>query len=178
VIHVSFSARTDHIVNWYEDIFREIARKRELESAVDVHDALIRNRVIMNFNQEGIKAEQILQSLEAMITSGNFAAEAIVIDGFDFSKATSEDLQLVKDFAQNLDLEVWFSASLRGDEPLFNDDGSPLELIPFYDVITVLITLQFKGEYVHLDLVKDHHEIGVKDLHLRLDPKTLLIAEE
>ena len=178
VIHVSFSSRTDHIVNWYEDIFREIARKRDLESAVDVHDALIRNRVIMNFNQEGIKAEQILQSLEAMITNGNFAAETIVVDGFDFSKTTVESLQNIKEFAEKLGLEVWFSASLRGDEPLFNEDGSPEELIPFFDVITVLITLQFKGQYVHLDLVKDHHEIGLKDLHLKLDPKTLLIAEE
>lgn len=38
VIHVSFSARTDHIINWYEDIFKEIAKKQNLESAVTVHD--------------------------------------------------------------------------------------------------------------------------------------------
>src|SRR5690242_16678828 len=44
VIHVSFSGKTDHIVNWYEAIFKEIAKKRSLESAIDIHDDLIKNR--------------------------------------------------------------------------------------------------------------------------------------
>jgi hypothetical protein len=178
VIHVSFSGRTDHIINWYEDIFKEIAKKRELESAVEVHDAIIKNRVIMNFNQEGVDADQILQSLKAMIESGNFGAEVIVVDGYDFSKGSASDLQKVRDFASQLGLEVWFSASLRGEDPIFDEQGLPQEMKPFMDEIAVLITLRYSGEYVHLELVKDHEDLGAKDLHLQLDPKTLLIAEE
>lgn len=178
VIHVSFSSRTDHIISWYEDIFREIAKKRELESAVEVHDELIKNRVIMNFNQEGVEPQQILNSLEAMIKNGNFAAEIIVVDGYDFSKASTEGLELVKDFAKQMGIEVWFSASLRSEEPLFNDQGIPHELEHILDVIDVLVTLKYIEDYVHLDLAKDHEEVRSQDLHLKLDPKTLLIAEE
>jgi KaiC/GvpD/RAD55 family RecA-like ATPase len=54
VIHVSFAGRTDHIISWYEDIFGEIAKKRNLENAMEIHDDLIKNRVVMNFNQEGV----------------------------------------------------------------------------------------------------------------------------
>ena len=93
VIHVSFSAKVDHIINWYEDIFREIAKKRNLESAVEVHDDIIRNRVIMNFNQEGIKTDQILGSLRAMIRDGNFAADTVIFDGYDISRMKKEDFQ-------------------------------------------------------------------------------------
>ena len=56
VIHVSFSQKVDHIINWYEDIFKEIAKKRNLENAVDIHDEIIKNRVIMN---ESIKSTNI-----------------------------------------------------------------------------------------------------------------------
>ena len=178
LIHVSFSERTDHIINWYEDIFKEIAKKRDLESAVEVHDEIIKNRVIMNFNQEGVSIDRILGSLQAMIKDGNFKADAIIIDGFDFAKAGVEDIEKVKAFAGELDLEVWFSASLKGEEPLFNDDGLPIQLMDFMDLCTVLISLAYQGDHVHLQLIKDHDTVASQDLHLKLDPKTLLIAEE
>ena len=84
MIHVSYSSRVDYIINWYEEIFKEIAKKRQLESAVDVHENIIKNRVIMNFKQDGANTEQVLKSLSAMIEHGGFAADAIIVDGFDF----------------------------------------------------------------------------------------------
>ena len=100
VIHVSFSAKVDHIISWYEDIFKEIAKKRELESAVEVHDEIIKNRVIMNFNQQGIDTDQILKSLNAMISDGNFAADTIIFDGYDFEQISIDDLAEIKKFAE------------------------------------------------------------------------------
>lgn len=177
VIHVSFSARTDHIINWYEDIFKEIAKKRKLESAVDVHDEIIKNRVIMNFSQEGISTDQILSSLEAMITRGKFSADSLIVDGYDFSKSSLDQLKKVRAFADRLGMEIWISASIKGEEPIFDEKGIPFELKPFLGETAVLITLKYAGDYVHMKLVKDHDEIPSRELQLKLDPKTLLIAE-
>lgn len=177
VIHVSYASRVDHIINWYEDIFREIARSLELESAADVHDDLIKNRVIMNFHQEGARTGQVLRSLEAMIKHGNFAAETVIIDGYTFSQGTSDDLAKFKNFAGRMGLEVWFSASLRGKEPLFDPQGIPSELKPLLEKIDVLITLSFRDKYVQLHLVKDHNFTAPAELKLSLDPSSLLIAE-
>jgi hypothetical protein len=90
VIHVSYSSRVDYIITWYEDIFKEIAKNRKLRSAVDVHDEIIKNRVIMNFKQEGTRTEQVLKSVEAMITFGKFAADSVIVDGYDFVQGTCE----------------------------------------------------------------------------------------
>jgi len=177
VIHVSYSSRVDYIISWYEDIFKEIAKKRQLESAVDIHDDIIKNRVIMNFKQDGANTSQVLKSLSAMIEHGNFPADAIIVDGFDFTQSCSEDLDLFKNFAEELGLEVWFSASLKGDEPLFNETGVPFLLEGCLSKLDVLITLRFEKDYVRLHLVKDQEFDSPKNLDLKLDPKTLLISE-
>ncbi len=178
VIHVSFAARVDHIVSWYDDIFTEISKWKNLDSAVQIHDEIIKNRVIMNFNQAGIQTEQVLRSLGAMITDGQFPADMVIFDGFDLSVSGRADLAAIKSFAKSVDLEVWFSASLKGPDPLFDEQWIPRELSAVTDIIDVLISLQFEGDHVRLQLAKDHDKLNPGDLHLKLDPKTLLIAED
>jgi hypothetical protein len=177
VIHVSFSSRVDHIVSWYEDIFKEIAKKRDLESAVEVHDEIIKNRVIMNFNQDGIETGHVLSSVKAMINEGKFPADAIIFDGYDITRARPEDLKAIKAFAEDVNLEIWASIGLRGEEPLFDEAGIPNELKPYLDAVSVLVTLRYESDYVHLKVVKDHGEMENREMDLKLDPKTLLIAE-
>ncbi|WP_455382214.1 hypothetical protein [Salinispira pacifica] len=178
VIHVSFAGRTDHIISWYEDIFREIARKRDLDNAMDIHDEVVKHRVIMNFSLDGVSVEQVLKSLRAMIQEGGFAADTIIVDGFDFQDDNTEEIQMIRQFAAELELTVWFSASLRGDDPLYNKEGVPFALESYLDLIDVLITMTPTREFVQLGLIKDHDRIVHEDLHLKLDSKSLLIAEE
>ncbi len=179
VIHVSYAVRVDYIIDWYEDIFKELSRTKGGETAEDLHDEIVRRRVIMNFKQDGIKTEQVLRSVESMIVTGNFAADTIIVDGYEFGRPEClEDLRKFREFASRLGLEVWFSASLKGEEPLFDDRGVPRELASYLPEMDVLITLRAEADNVRLNLVKDHEYPVAKGLHLHLDPKTLLIAEE
>ncbi|MCX7786566.1 MAG: hypothetical protein N2442_02570 [Spirochaetes bacterium] len=176
VIHVSFSTRTDHIISWYEDIFKEVARK--LNAAMEVHDEIIRHRVIMSFNQEGVKTQQIIRSLTAMIRDGNFAADQIIVDGYNFALATSEDLRLIKQFANEVGVTIWFSATVKPEnEKIWNRDFPP-SLKPFENLIDVLITLGESEGNILVRLVKDRDSYPMKDLSVHLDPKTLMIVEE
>jgi hypothetical protein len=176
VIHVSYASRVDYIIAWYEDIYNEIAKNRKLESARAVHDEIIRNRVIMNFQPDGSRTDQVLRSLEAMITFGKFAAEAVIVDGYDFSRPAAEDLRRFKEFAVKLGLEVWFSASLKETgEPLYDEAGTPAVLRDYRQAIDVLITLHTEGDHIALRVVKDRDYPPPGLLKLKLDPKTLLI---
>jgi len=179
VIHVSFATTVDHIINWYEDIFREIAKKRNLEHAVEVHDEIIHNRVIMNFNQAGISIDQVVNSLEALIKDGNFPADAVIFDGYDVTERSSDELDAIRAFAERQELEIWFSVSLKEENgELFTDQGVPAVLANLVDKLDVIINLRHEGDYIHLEVAKDHEMIENRDMQLRLDPKTLLIAEE
>ena len=175
VIHVSFSEKVDHIISWYEDIFKEIAKKRSLEDAVEVHDELVKHRVIMNFNQEDIRTEKILSSISAMVTDGQFKADTIIFDGYDLTRAADSDIRKIHDFAAETGVEVWFSVSIKESE---TTEKIPAVISPFLSDVAVIITLEFIGDHVHFKALKDHEVMQPVDMHLCLDPKTLLIAEE
>ena len=178
VIHVSFSERTDHIISWYEDIFGEIARRRELDDAMIVHDEVIKHRVIMNFNQDGVDASQLTRSLRSLMVEGQFAADVVVVDGYDFERGRPETLAAIRDFAGELGLEVWFSASIHRDDPRVDEHGIPMLLNSYLESISVLITLRPSDDHIKLSLLKDHDRFVTEDLHLMLDPRSLLIAQE
>ena len=73
---------------------------------MDVHDDIIKNRVIMNFRQDGVSAEQVQRSLRSMILDGNFTADLIIIDGYDFSKVSAEEFSSFKRFAQDMGIDM------------------------------------------------------------------------
>jgi len=177
IIHVSYASRVDYIITWYEDIFKEIMKNRDAKAAAEIRDGLIRNRVIMNFKQDAARTDRVLQSIEAMVTAGKFAADTVIVDGYDFTAGTPEDLRKFREFARKLGLELWFSASLRGEEPVFDEKGFPLVLRPFLDEISVLITMASRNDLVRLSLIKNKDAPGPGELPLKLDPRTLLIAE-
>ncbi len=178
VIHVSFTQHTDYVIAWYEDIFTEIAKKKNLESAFEVKNDLVKNRVLMNFNQDGVTSDQILRSLKAMIVDGGFKADALIIDGYDFSKASLDKIASVKKFASELGLEIWYSCTVTGDEQSYDKHMIPLVIKDYVDQIDVVVILEPKQDYIQFSVSKDRAIFSPSSLDLRLDTKTLLIAEK
>ena len=175
VIHVSFAGRIDHIMTWYETIFGELAKQKKLDSATEIHDELIKNRVIMNFSQDGVSIDQLKKSLKALIGDGHFNAETIVSDGYDFIKGKPDFIAALKSFAKEQKLSIWMTADINPAKT--GKDGIPTELASYLDDTCVLITLQSHADHIVLRLVKDHDKLVGEELNLRLDSKTLLIDE-
>ncbi|MDR2194464.1 MAG: DEAD/DEAH box helicase family protein [Treponema sp.] len=175
VIHVSFIRHTDHVLSWYEDIFDEFTKKKSLDHANEVKNSLVKNRVLMNFNQEGMTHDQILKSLRSLIVEGGFKAESLIIDGFDFSLAHAELFKAVKQFAAELELSVWYSCSIR--EGAYDNRKIPLVFKEHSGVIDVVITLEQKSSYIELFVSKDRNVYNPSSTPLKLDPKTLLVLE-
>jgi len=182
VIHVSFTPNrrfehTNYVQLWYEDIFNEFINKKNLENAAEIKNDIVKNRVQMNFNQDGVTKEQILRSLRAMIIEGGFKADSIIIDGFDFTNTNKESIANVKTFATEMGVSVWYSCSVKDEGVQFDKENIPLVIAPFADLADVVIALQSKAAYVELSISKDRDSIISKSMAMKLDPKTLLILE-
>jgi hypothetical protein len=178
VIHVSFSQHTDYVIAWYEDIFAEIAKKKNLEHALDIKNDIVKNRVLMNFNQDGVTSDQILRSLRALIVDGSFKADALIIDGFDFTRTSVNRIAEIKKFASELGLEIWYTCTVVGDDPVFDKRNVPIVLKDFLDLIEVVVILEPKQDFIQFSVSKDYDVFNPHALELKLDTKTLLIAEK
>ncbi|MDR0443991.1 MAG: hypothetical protein LBH44_11355 [Treponema sp.] len=177
VIHVSFTQHTDYVLAWYEDIFNEFISRKNLENAADVKNETVKNRVLMNFNQDGMSKDQIIKGLRAMIIGGGFKAESIIVDGFDFSRADRERIATVRDFATELGVSVWYSCSVKDEGQQYDKENVPILFKDFADLIDVVIVMQPKQDHVELSVSKDRDSCISKSVTMRLDPKTLLILE-
>ncbi|MDR1250779.1 MAG: hypothetical protein LBK62_01300 [Treponema sp.] len=177
VIHVSFTQHTHYVLAWYEDIFNEFISRKNLENAADVKNEVVKNRVLMNFNQDGMSKDQILKSLRAMIIEGGFKADAVIIDGFDFIRTNHKQIADVKVFAQELGLSIWYSCTVKGEGRQYDKQNIPLLIKDFADLIDIVIVLEPKPDHIELSVSKDRDSHDTKAMAMRLDPKTLLILE-
>jgi hypothetical protein len=176
VIHVSFTQHTQYVLSWYEDIFDEFSRKKNLDRPEEVKNDIVKNRVLLNFSQDGVTGPMILKSLKALIVEGGFGAESIIIDGFDFSRTNRERMEAVKAGAKELGIFFWYSCTVQA--PAYDKNRIPLAVKDYADLLDVIIVLDPKPDHIELSASKDRDTASLEHLALKLDPKTLLILEE
>ena len=183
VIHVSFTQHADYVLDWYRNIFDEFIKKKNLEDEQDIRDDIVKNRVLMKFNQEGLTVDQILRSLRAMIKDGGFAADQIIVDGYDFSADDRDNFVRFRDFTEELGLSIWFSCTVK-DGPSYDKKNVPTVINEYVDLFDVIVVLEPKQDskntaaYITLGLSRNRDVFNPKQPALKLDPRTLLLLED
>jgi hypothetical protein len=176
VIHISYTKHTDYVLAWYEDIFDEFIKKKNLENPEEVKNDAVRNRVLLKFSQEGVSGDQVRRSLIALIQDGGFSAEAIIVDGFDFSLRDPGRLARTRDMAEELSVSVWYSCTVKAGDAC-DKNGIPAILRESLPNVDVIIALEPRADHIDLKVRKDRDQFNPERMALKLDPKTLLILE-
>ena len=63
VVHVSFNQQASYVMTWYEDIFTELAKKKNLDKADDVKTDIVSKRIVLNFNQGEMMPNNLTHSI-------------------------------------------------------------------------------------------------------------------
>lgn len=178
VIHVSFSGNVEHVINWYKEVFREISELASLDDAAMVYNSILANRVVMNFSQEQVSIDKVLASLKSLIEQGSFVADTILFDGYKLTMADPQDIKKIKDFAKEMNLEIWFSVSPVRPDVVYDEYGVPNTLEKYLDLIDVLVALKYKEDLdkVLMTVVRAHSQKVEKPMSVCLDPKSMLIT--
>ncbi|MFA6776674.1 MAG: hypothetical protein WCQ66_10940 [Sphaerochaetaceae bacterium] len=179
VIHVSFNGNVEHVINWYKEVFREVSEGRSLDDASIVYNNILSNRVVMNFSQDDVPVAKVLSSLETLIKHGSFKADAVLFDGYKLTIAADEDVQAIKQFAKDMNLEVWFSVSPVRPDAVIDEYGIPNTMAKYSRLIDVLIGLRYddKKDKVVMTCVRRGGADLSKPMGVDLDPKTMLISK-
>lgn len=164
VVHVSFNQHSDHIITWYEDIFNETAKKKNLADAEEVKNSVIKNRVILNFSPDVVSAEKVINTLKAL-NQGGISASCLIFDGLDLNRVTAEDFEALKAYGKESNLVVWFSYNVENDEKYENPN------------VDCVIHLEQKPDTIQMLVLKSHGK-ACDTSSLKLDTKTLLMSEK
>ena len=170
VVHVSFNQHSDNVITWYEDIFNEITKKKNLGNVADLKADTLKKRVILNFNQDSVSGEQIVNTLKAL-AAGGIATDCILIDGLDFTRVSADSIKTLKDYATEAGSVIWFGVSTDSENL---KDMLPENVAAYVDAV---IHLEQKPDAIEMKVLKLRDE-KIEVSNLKLDSKTLLIAEK
>ncbi|MDH5299611.1 MAG: hypothetical protein OEV91_11385 [Desulfobulbaceae bacterium] len=177
VIHVSIGQSLDKTKTWYDDIFKDIAAAAQLEHTPAVVAEIMLHRMIMTFNATSFNRPKLEERLNDLVQQDVFRPNCLIIDGFDFSKATREELVDLRELMAVMDLNIWFSAVSHREDNRTSANGVPApchELEDLFDTI-MLIQPEQNQKFNKLKFIKDTTGCVGQGTALDLDPVSLII---
>lgn len=180
VLHVSCGDTVDHVRAFYNEIFEDLRRSMHMADSRETLETVDRSRMIHTFRGVEFTPEHLERETRicGKADGFEFRPEVVIVDGFDFAKADETALTAMKEYAQRHDVELWLSALSHRSDPTTSPQGIPNPVGRFEAWLSVIVLLEPQERAVLLRLLKDHENPNVEDLHLRLDPKTLLLHQE
>ncbi len=173
IVHISFSQHVDYAIEWYNNMFDELAERKNLDSAADLKSDIIAHRIVLNFNQDVVRSSQIVKTVKALFEGGS-KPSALMIDDFDFSKAVPEAMKTMKELAKEMGLVIWYTAASD-----VQTKEIPESLKPYLDDIDIMLYLRQEEEHhgIEIHALKDRTQEPF-DTGCKLDNKTMLLAEK
>lgn len=178
ILHVSIGQSLDKTTVWYDDLFKDIARKNDLENLNEVQEEIMPRRMILTFNEDTFTVAKLKERLKDLIDQDLFRPACVLIDGCDDSPS-QEELEELRGLMVKYDFDVWFSAVNHRNDQRHSESGIPA---PYHDTDgffeTVILLEPVKGgDRLELNIIRDQGAVSDRKGSLHLDPSTLLITE-
>jgi hypothetical protein len=176
VLHVSLDHPVDRVLIYYDEIFGDLVRAMKLEDVWRVRLEMERGRRIHSYLDGTFSAERLREALRFKREHEEFRPASIVIDGFPFERASTAELDALREVAREADCELWMSAVTHRDSEI-DDRGVPEPLADLAGRLDVILKMAHEGGNVQIGLLKDHDNPDVSELKLALDPTTMLLVK-
>jgi hypothetical protein len=176
-LHVSLDKTVDHIREFYDEIFMDLAHSAHLEDLPTERLEMERNRIIHTYAGKSFTIHKLRHSINFLKEYAHFDPACLILEGFDFDQATLEDMNAFQDLAKDFNVEMWLAAVTHRGVP-FNEHGIPEPLPKLASAIAVIVQMTDHSDGVHLSLLKDHDNPDIAKLTLALDPSTMLLVKK
>lgn len=179
VLHVSIGQNIEKTKEWYDDILRDIISGTKLKEDESVRYEVMRNRMIMTFNESSFSRIKLEERLNDLIYQDIFRPACLVIDGLDFDTIDRQTLEDLTDLQKQANLNIWCSAVTHRENEKA-EGGLPEPCSTFAEIFDTVIILQAdkSGDgNIFLNIVKDSTNCVEEGKSLRLDPTSLLVSE-
>ena len=171
VLHVSMIHTVSHIRDHYDTLFEDLAASAHLEDETQVHVEVDRCRSIRVYPRDVLTVAKLREAVKVESEAVG-PPSMIVIEGVQFETSSRQEFVDLKALAQELAAEVWLSVSSQEERI----PETPPSVGSFDDLVSVILALEPGGDTVLLRALKDHDNPDLSELHVALDPRTLLLT--
>ncbi|HEX4998289.1 MAG TPA: hypothetical protein VFY29_08690 [Terriglobia bacterium] len=176
-LHVSLDKTVDHVREFYDEIFMDLAHAAGLEDLSSERLEMERNRIIHTYAGKSFTIHKLRHSINFLKEYAHFSPTCLILQGFDFERATLADIEAFRELAADFNVEMWMSAHTHRGVPL-DEKGIPEPLAKLSPAISVIVRMTDHSDGVALSLLKDHDNPEVAKLTLALDPSTMLLVKK
>jgi hypothetical protein len=177
VLHVSLDKTVNHVREFYDEIFMDLARSAGLEDLAAARLGMERHRIIHTYAGGTFTIEKLRNSMQFLKDVAHFEPTCLILQGFAFEQAALSDVEALRQLATEFNVELWMSAQThRGVAS--DDRGIPEPVAKFAPAIAVIVQMTDDDGTVKLSLLKDHDNPKVAELALALDPSTMLLVKK
>jgi len=177
VIHVSIGESIDKTRAWYDDMLRHILQEHSVSRPHELIDMVQRHRMIMTFKEAAFNRPRLEERLNDLIMQDIFKPNCLVIDGYDFTTADRASIEDIRELAETLSLQVWFSATCHREDKRESADGVPAPCHEVDDLFDTVIVIKPEENKIRLKVIKNKGEAITTDVGLDLDPTTMMIKK-
>jgi hypothetical protein len=177
ILHVSLDKTVDHVREFYDEIFMDLAHAAHLEDLPAERLEMERNRMIHTYAGKSFTIPKLRHSINFLKEYAHFDPACLILEGFNFERGTLEDIEEFRRLAADFNVEMWMAAVTHRGVSL-NDRGIPEPVAKFASAIAVIVQISDHRDGVHISLLKDHDNPDVAQLTLALDPSTMLIVKK
>jgi hypothetical protein len=170
VLHVALDQTVAHLRLHYDGVFDELANSTHIDDVAVTHQEIDRRRSIRAYSPGGFSAARLREAVDVETEAGN-KPSLILIEGADLASFDRSELLDMRVLAGELDAEIWVSVGSESEQI----DALPPVVVGVQDIPSVILALEPDTDFVRLRALKDHENEDLSELHVSLDPKTLLL---
>jgi hypothetical protein len=175
-LHVSLDKTVDHMREFYDEIFMDLAHSAHLEDLSSERLEMERNRMIHTYAGKSFTIPKLRHSITFLKEYVHFHPDSLILEGYAFERATLPDMEALRQLAVDFEMEMWMSAVTHRGVPS-NEHGIPEPLAKLAPAIAVIVQMTDHNDGVRISLLKDHDNPDVAKLTLALDPSTMLLVK-
>ena len=164
LVHVSFDQQSSNVISWYSSVLAEIAKKKNFSTMSEITEDIVKNRIVLNFNQETFTLPKVVNTVKSL-KDGGTNIEAVVVDGLDLAKVSAADLKAFADFVKSNKMTAWFSGTT---EAATLKDTLPEDKLKLFATVAHLAS---EGKDLALTVLKNGEG------KVKLDAKTMLMSK-
>src|SRR6187399_343841 len=118
VLHVSLDKTVNHVREFYDEIFMDLAHSTNLEDLGSARLEMERHRMIHTYVGGTYSTDKLRQSMQFLKEIAHFEPACLILQGFAFDQATVADIEALRKLASEFNVELWMTAPTHRDAPL------------------------------------------------------------